>query len=227
MKKPVRFRFPNHKNLTFEFEVLKSVTPNNIFLHTLCLEGNMAMAELYAAEAYHTRGAIRHIVGGKQMKVNIPLSTNDLWVSMIENWGESNKEYNHCKEGPLEECFLKMSKYMCRMFNAMRQLRERIPASYRTGLVHFGEVSRFSNPEFAFEMWLQYKKQGKAAIPKQEGNIREFLRQFQCAQAVKNVGSRKKFPPACISNMNEKVNAYNRKLAGLVTEEPVRPPWRP
>ena len=43
------------------------------------------------------------------------LSTNDLWVSMIENWGEANKEYNHCdlkrRPGyrPIKECFLQMS----------------------------------------------------------------------------------------------------------------------
>ncbi|KAL9976542.1 hypothetical protein ACROYT_G013856 [Oculina patagonica] len=66
-------------------------------------QGDLAKALMYAAEAYHTRGAIRHIVGATQMKVIDPslrtsLSTNDLWVSMIENWGESIKEYNHCKE---------------------------------------------------------------------------------------------------------------------------------
>ena len=152
---------------------------------------------------------------------NTPLSTSDLWVSMIENWGEANKEYNHCKAAPLEECFLKMSKYMWRMFSAMRIVRERLPPGQRPGLVHFGE--QFSDPEFAMKMWLDYKKQGKTAIPKHKANVEQFLRQFHCDKAV--IGT--PFSTTCISKMNDKVNAYNVKLAGLVTDEPVKPAWRP
>ena len=101
-------------------------------LMNFCLEGILAEALIYAAEAYHTRGAIRHVVGGMQLKTiggqnNNALSTHDLWVSMIENWGESNKEYNHCRQDPLTKCLLKMSKYLLRMFNAMRLLRSRLP----------------------------------------------------------------------------------------------------
>ena len=190
-------------------------------------KGDLAKALIYAAEAYHTRGAIRHVVGGTQMRVidtsrSTPLSTNDLWVSMIENWGESNKEYNHCGQTtPLEECFLKMSKYMWRMFSAMKLVRNRLPPEHRVGLVHFGE--KFADPEFAMQMWLDYKKQGKTAIPKHKASVKEFLRQFHCNAAVFG----KPFSPTCISKMNDKVNAYNVKLAGLVTDEPVRPLWRP
>ncbi|XP_078361920.1 uncharacterized protein LOC144646251 [Oculina patagonica] len=185
--------------------------------------GKLAEALIYAAEAYHTRGAIRHVVGGTKIGPRTPLSVNDMWVSMIENWGESNKEYNHCKNDPLEECFLKMSKYMWRMFDAMRLLRERLPAGQRPGLVHFGE--KFADPEFTMKMWLDYKKQGMTAIPRQKENVREFLRQFQCDKAAVSFGT--PFPPTCISKMNDKVNAYNVKLAHLVTDEAVRPPWRP
>ena len=108
------------------------------------------------------------------------LTKVDLWVSMIENWGEANKEYTHCGSAPLEVCFLKMSKYMWRMFSAMRLLRNCIPPNYRPGLVHFGE--KYADPEFAMQMWLDYKKQGATAIPKQKGNVKEFLRQFGCVQ---------------------------------------------
>ena len=187
-------------------------------------KGDLAKALIYAAEAYHTRGAIRFVVGGTQMKVvdiKGDVTTMDLWVSMIENWGEANKEYNHCKTDPLEECFLKMSKYMWRMFSAMKLVRERLPPGQRPGLVHFGE--KFADPEFAMQMWLDYKKQGKTAIPRQMPNVKEFLRQFQCDKAVFG----KPFSYTCISKMNDKVNAYNVKLAGLVTDEPVKPPWRP
>lgn len=70
------------------------------------------------------------------IRAKLPLSTYDLWVSMIENWGESNKEYKHCKDDPLKKCFLKMCKYVWRMFNAMRLIRGRMPARYLPGLVH-------------------------------------------------------------------------------------------
>lgn len=149
------------------------------------------------------------------------LTTIDLWASMIENWGETNKEYNHCQSIPLEECFLKMSKYMWRMFNAMRLVRDRIPAQTRAGLVHFGEA--FSDPEFAMKMWLDYKKQGMTAIPKHRANVMQFLRQFHCDRAVLG----EPLSATCISKMNDKVNAYNVKLAAIVTDEPAKPNWRP
>lgn len=184
------------------------------------LLGTLAMAELYAAEAYHTRGAIKHVVGGMQMKVDTPLTAVDLWVSMIENWGESNKEYNHCKNDPMEQCLLKMSKYMGRMFNAMRLVfAEHIPLSNRLKLLHLTGVENFSNPEFAFKTWLGYKKDGKTAIPPENiDGLKECLRQFQCDQAVQQAGSSKPLPAACISKINDKVNDYNVRLAGLVAD---------
>ena len=157
----------------------------------------------------------------KIVSLKTALTTNDLWVSMIENWGEANKEYEHCGGIPLEECFLKMSKYMWRTFNAMRLIRDRLPPNAKPGLVHFGE--KFRDPEFAMKMWLDYKKQGKTAIPKHSSNVKEFLDQFGCHAAVFG----KPFSPTCISKMNDKVNAYNTRLASLVTDVPGKPPWRP
>lgn len=184
------------------------------------LLGNLAKALIYAAEAYHTRGAIRHIVGGTQMKImdlspRTPLTVNDLWVSMIENWGESNKEYNHCKEEPLVKCFLKMSKYMWRVFNAMRIVRVRLPNEAKLkGVVRFGE--QFGDPEHAMSMWLQYKRKGEAEIPSQVKDVKSFLLQFGCDQAVLDI--RAPIPPACLTKMNDKINEYNKALASLVTD---------
>ncbi|XP_067018835.1 uncharacterized protein [Acropora muricata] len=190
--------------------------------------GIVARALIYAAEAYHTRGAIRHVVGGTQMEVvnmATELSTNDLWVSMIENWGETNKEYEHCVTkpvaDPVEVCFLKMSKYMWRMFHAMKLVRGAIPPQARPGLVHFGEA--FADPEYAMRMWLDFKKQGKNAIPKHKNKVLEFLRQFKCKNAV--IGQ--PLSPTCISKINDEVNEYNKKLAATVTDQPAKRPWRP
>lgn len=153
---------------------------------------------------------------------NNPLSTIDLWVSMIENWGESNKEYNHCSDAkeppPLVPCFLKMSKYLSRMFNAMRLVRYRLPIKDRSSLLNFGAPD---DPEYATLLWRRYKKKGKA-IPKTEArNVYSFLKKFKCEVAeAKGLLSRK-----CLGKMNEVVNDYNLKLASLVTDVPTKPPW--
>ena len=190
-----------------------------IILH-LSPQGDLAKALIYAAEAYHTRGAIRHIVGATQMKVESveSLSTEDLWVSMIENWGEANKEYHHCEESPLEVCLLKSSKYMWRMFSAMKFIRGRLPAEKTDGLVQF-DAEDFTNPEYAAKVWMGYRKQGKREIPKDIDDVLDFFEQFECDSLA--FGER--FSPACISKMNEKVNAYNLVLAGLVTDERDKP----
>ena len=175
---------------------------------------------MYAAEAVHTRGALRHVVGVTQMK-EVPvkdLSTEDLWVSMIENWGEANKDYHHYEKSPLEVCLLKSSKYMWRMFNAMRLIWERLPRKERNGLVQF-RGKGYSNPEYAAKVWMGYRKQAKTEIPKNMRQVRQFFKQFKC----KDVAFGEPFSAACISKMNDKVNAYNLKLAGLVTDEPEKP----
>jgi len=180
-------------------------------------QDDLAKALIYAAEAYHTRGAIRHVVGDTQMEKSISLSTEDLWLSMIENWGEANKEYHHCDA--LEECLLKSSKYMWRMFNAMKRISGRLPASKRVGLVEF-DAEDFSNPEYAAKGWMDYRKQGKTKIPDEDiEDVRQFFEQFHC----KSVAFGKQFSSTCISKMNDEVNAYNKILAGLVKDDSVLP----
>ena len=153
----------------------------------------------------------------KKVSVEL-LSTEDLWVSMIENWGEANKDYHHCEESPLEVCLLKSSKYMWRMFNAMRLIWERLSRKERNGLVQF-RGKGFSNPEYAAKVWMGYRKQAKREIPKNTRDVRQFFKQFNCKDAAFG----EPFSPACISKMNDKVNAYNLKLAGLLTDTPGKP----
>ena len=101
-----------------------------------------------------------------------PLSTYDLWVSMIENWGEANKEYKHCKLISVAECLMKMSKYLSRMFNAMRViLRSRVPKEDRKGLLDFGTTD---DPEFVTDLLLRYKKSGKKLSPAAYHFVRFF-----------------------------------------------------
>ncbi|XP_020629933.1 uncharacterized protein LOC110067004 [Orbicella faveolata] len=150
------------------------------------------------------------------MEKSISLSTVDLWVSMIENWGEANKEYHHCDA--LEECLLKSSKYMWRMFNAMKLIRGHLPTEKTVGLVEF-DGEGFSNPEYAAEVWMGCRKQGKREIPKDKEDVRRFFEIFDCDSEA--FGER--FSSPCISKMNDKVNAYNKILAGLVKDDSVLP----
>ena len=129
--------------------------------YTFPLKENVAKALLYAAEAYHTRGAIRHVVGYIQIKKkkkkkmeNMRLSIYDLWVSMIENWGDANKEYQHCGNIVAAECLVKMSKYLSRMFNAMKLLRQRVQITDRYAIT----ITKI--PESTTLLWLQYKRKG-------------------------------------------------------------------
>ena len=144
-----------------------------------------------------------------------PLSINDLWVSMIENWGESNKEYNHCKKESLVKCFLKMSKYMWRMFDAMRIVRVRLPnAAKLKGVVRFGE--QFGDPQHAMSLWLRRKQTGEDEIKRRDEDVKSFLLQFGCYEAVLKITY--PIPKACVTKMNEKVNEYNEALAFLVRD---------
>ncbi|PFX12671.1 hypothetical protein AWC38_SpisGene23331 [Stylophora pistillata] len=189
--------------------------------YTIRSTDNLAKALLYAAEAYHTRGAIRHVVQGIQMNAistcqyYTPLSTYDLWVSMIENWGEAIKEYQHCgKEISTAKCLMKMSKYLSRMFHAMRVIqRARLPKEARIGLLDFGTIG---DPEYVTNLLLQYKRSGKELSRVAYEFVELFLRRFKCKDDVKPPP--KNFPRECLEKIQAKVNEYNIILASKVNK---------
>ena len=97
------------------------------------------MALMYNAEAYHTRGSVRHIVGWTQMNredVFSATTINDYWVSILENWADTVKEYNReCKarSAPITICLPKMSKYFWRLLDAMFAAYGKLTATLKTG----------------------------------------------------------------------------------------------
>ena len=89
------------------------------------------LGHLYAAEAYHSRGAIRYVVGVMQMKdenIRSKLTLLDLWCTMLENWGDAMKEYKHAsiEKTTVEEKLIKMSKYMWRTWKSMTEISEKM-----------------------------------------------------------------------------------------------------
>ena len=138
-----------------------------------------------------------------------PLSTYDLWVSMIENWGEANKEYKHCGKISVAKCLMKMSKYLSRMFDAMRVIhRSRLPKKDRKGLLDFGTTD---DPEFVTDFLLRYKRRGKKLPAAANHFVTGFLEKFKCNTQSENLLN-------CLKKIHKEVNAYNKKLAANVNE---------
>ena len=98
------------------------------------------MALMYNAEAYHTRGSVRHVVGWTQMNradVFSEITINDYWVSILENWADTVKEYNReCaeKNALIAVCLPKMSKYFWRMLDAMFAAHGKLTPAQQSGM---------------------------------------------------------------------------------------------
>ena len=142
-----------------------------------------------------------------------PLSTYDLWVSMIENWGEANKEYKHCTLISVAECLMKMSKYLSRMFNAMRVIRRsRLAKVDRKGLLDFGTTD---DPEFVTYFLLRYKRSGKKLSTAAYDFVGVFLDKFKCDISSRDDSN---YLQDCLKKIHNEVNTYNKKLAANVNE---------
>lgn len=151
------------------------------------------------------------------------LSNIDLWVSMIENWGESIKEFNHgCRESKdkVETCVLNMSKYIWRMVNAMKYLNQRIE-TYNTdkkgpSLGETPSLVRFkggTNPENISRNWFKnFKKTGKK-LPATQLDLSAFFRGFGCNKTGSLVVYGNPFPENCMNIINKAVDGYNYWLS--------------
>ena len=89
------------------------------------------LGHLYAAEAYHSRGAVRYVVGGMQMKdenIISKLTPLDLWCTMLENWGDAMKEYKYAnaEKETAGKKLIKMSKYLWRTWKSMTEISEKM-----------------------------------------------------------------------------------------------------
>ena len=159
---------------------------------------------------------MRHVVGGTQMKLPQYLPSKlpmlNLWVSMIENWGEVNKEFNHyCDKGvKLQVCVVKLSKYFWRTLSAMKELGKYIPPYLKKGLIEFTS----ENPEAIMDHWLQtYKRQGLNEIDESEierKRLRIFFTKFGCLTVAKDLSS---FTRKCLESINQLVVKYTTQLS--------------
>ena len=75
--------------------------------------------------------------GVTKMNRNTVLNEIDAWVSMLENWADSVKEYmRECQKRDLSiaQCLPKMSKNLARMLDAMLRVRNFLPPNGKSGL---------------------------------------------------------------------------------------------
>ena len=193
---------------------------------------------LYAAEAYHSRGTLRVVVGSMQMEkengvITDRLDTFDFWASMIENWGDSLKVFYNCGgvNLPLSgegagKCWLKMSKYMYRFLYSMAKL-------YHDGNVESSKLLNVDNDKALglMKSWLEdFKKKGASKIPDsyvsqtQQNTLEtgisghsaknwrgEFAKSFGC-----DING--KFSD-CIDVINKVVGEYNTKLISYANKK--------
>lgn len=183
----------------------------------------MSVALVYAAEAYHTRGAMRHVVGDLQMHsqvVKAGTTVMDYWVSMIENWADSNKEYEHCTELKVEACLLKMSKYLRRTFHAMKSIyniSSRVPKpgnALKAARLH-PEYSSQPDPEQITLQWVSEYRGVLDEIPEFNKNIKPFLDAVGCS------GQREKtaLDFDCMKSIQAKVMSYNNILVSATAKD--------
>ena len=185
----------------------------------------MSVALVYAAEAYHTRGAMRNVVGDLQMHSTVVkegTTVMDYWASMIENWADSNKEYEHCTELKVEACLLKMSKYLRRTFHAMKSIYNilsRIPnpanALKAAGLLPVYHLQPGKDPETISLEWVSKYRGAKDEIPDFAKNIKPFLDTVGCRDQLAD----KSLDFECMKKIQAQVMFYNNILVSATAKD--------
>jgi hypothetical protein len=91
--------------------------PKDILRYQLISEINHA--SVYSDESYFSYGAFMHVVYGDQMKRDISKLPKMIYIqSMLDNFGDIIKVYNHTAENP-DLLFSKGSKYIVRIYAAI------------------------------------------------------------------------------------------------------------
>ncbi len=106
--------------------------PNAVIVDSLSAQAKKAQSDaiFFAAEAYHSEGAVKHIVAGLQGDdagaALAGLTGGEFLQSLNEQFGDFLKDCAHYADAPAGKLFYRSSKYLYRMFDAAYQLRTRI-----------------------------------------------------------------------------------------------------
>lgn len=110
------------RSLDKELRETKNPTPEFLAGHHAQRMRLTGQAIFFAAEAYHSAGAVRHVVAGIQGGGASSLSLSDLQTSFMEQIGDA-RMHSHAKTEP--EVAIKASKYMTRVFDALQRILDR------------------------------------------------------------------------------------------------------
>lgn len=186
--------------------------------HAVKAISETAIALMYAAQTYHTRGTVRHVVGNLQMGTYHSITMIDCWVSMLENWADTVREYRIKCAIPgktVVACLPKISKQMWRMLHAMHRIYQGLPSSLKHDLTKM-DNSGNSGVRSIMKHWLNnVKRKGLDKIPAndprlnhQTSNLNKFKTVFKCTYLVPH----KKFPVSCMNAIHAEIRKYNRRL---------------
>ena len=106
-------------------------------------------ASIYSDESYFSYGAFMHVVYGDQMKRDISSLPKMVFIqSMLDNFGDIIKVYNHTKENP-DLLFSKGSKYIVRIYAAIIAYSKSYEKFARNILSTFTDIRELykTNPE--------------------------------------------------------------------------------
>ncbi len=88
-------------------------------------------AIFFAAEAYHSEGAVKHVVAGlqgdKAQEALAALKPEDLLQSFNEQFGDLMKDVGHYADAPEGKLYYRTSKYVFRLFDAVKLLEGKAP----------------------------------------------------------------------------------------------------
>ncbi|CAB3999777.1 Hypothetical predicted protein [Paramuricea clavata] len=183
----------------------------------------MVMALMYNAEAYHTRGSVRHVVGWTQMgrtDVFSQITINDYWTSILENWADSVKEYNKecvATQALITVCLPKMSKYFWRMLDAMFAAYGKLKPTLQTGLLVVDNSGNTGLRSIMAHWFTNVKRKGLNGIPSDDRltgmpvgttSLDAFITAMGCTGQSKTA----QLSQECLNTIHGHIRKYNRNM---------------
>ncbi len=183
---------------------------------------------MYAAEAYHTKGAMRHVVGVIQLKdreVKQGMTIMDYWVSMIENWADANKKFRYCLTKNANVCLLTMTKYLYRTFDALKIIRNTL--YYTPALINklkiafvgedppytlptYPQHDRDNDPQKLTKYWVDEYKGHRSDIPEEEAS--EFFSAVGCSSLDPPQATNTPLTQQCMDKIQALVKSFDKLL---------------
>lgn len=190
--------------------------PDSTEIHA-AQQHQISLCLFYAAEAYHTEGAISHVVGAMQSKSAISLDVNQLAFSMLEQVGDA--QFHTHGHKPLSDAawISQASKYLGRVFDAIERLGS---GSQPSAVKQFGsdlqstllgEKNPYTKSLNAGEVVLLLNLLGQS-VKRNAIDIKDLVMAQKIAELLQKANERL-IPPQVRSELELALAAFNRAQA--------------